>query len=101
MARIEGICTFCEGEIRTDRIGFRELCPHCDEALHCCLQCRFYDTSRPDDCAEPQAELIRDKDRPNLCDWFEFTGGTPGEGRGSGVSRDQAEQMLKDLFNKG
>ena len=95
---VEAPCAFCGKDLALERVGFRDECPHCDEPLHCCLQCSNYAPGKSNDCAEPQAELVRDKDRNNLCEWYKF--GPRGSARESGLSRDDAEAMLKDLFKK-
>ncbi len=45
-------------------------CPQCGSDLHCCLNCRFYDPAKHNQCAEPQAEWVRDKESANSCDYF-------------------------------
>jgi len=96
---ISGRCAFCGETIEVERIGFRALCPHCDEALHACLQCKHYAPGRANDCMEPQADLVRDKDRSNLCEWFRFAGGDGGGGSDK-LGTDDADQLLKKLLNQ-
>jgi len=52
------------------RVGNRDTCPTCDSDLHSCRNCRFYDTSKNNQCAETQAEWVRDKEMANYCDYF-------------------------------
>lgn len=66
-------CVFCGYE--TDDaagIGRRDECISCGGDLHCCLQCIFYDTAYANECREPQAEPVFEKDRSNFCDYFSF-----------------------------
>jgi hypothetical protein len=46
-------------------------CPACGKATLACRNCRFYAPGRANDCLEPIAERVVDKERPNFCDLFE------------------------------
>jgi hypothetical protein len=59
----------CQIEL-TGRVGFREVCPECGRSLHICLNCSFYDPTFNNQCREPQAERVVDKDRANFCEYF-------------------------------
>ena len=48
----------------------RDECDKCGADLHCCRCCRFFDPGSYNQCKEPSAELVREKDRRNLCDYF-------------------------------
>lgn len=52
------------------RIGRADTCPHCGADLHCCLNCCFYDAGAYNQCREPQAERVVDKESANFCDCF-------------------------------
>lgn len=52
------------------RVGRRETCPKCDADLHACRNCRFFDPGKHNQCAETQAEWVRDKEAANYCDYF-------------------------------
>jgi hypothetical protein len=52
------------------RVGTRDACPRCDADLHSCHNCRFYDPTKHNQCAETQAEWVRDKEASNYCDYF-------------------------------
>lgn len=52
------------------RVLSRDACPKCDSDLHSCRNCRFYDPGKHNQCAEPQAEWVRDKEAGNYCDYF-------------------------------
>lgn len=75
------VCHGCGKELDRDAtVGRRDTCPSCGSDLHVCLNCRFYDPGSYNDCREPQAERVVEKDRSNFCDYFEFgdsvSGGT-------------------------
>ena len=91
------ICHRCRREITLEgKIGRREACPGCGADLHCCLNCSFHDPGAYNQCREPQAERVLDKDRGNFCDWFRFRDAATGNGTGGG--KGSAEDRLKALF---
>ncbi|MFN2377900.1 MAG: hypothetical protein ABR538_15300, partial [Candidatus Binatia bacterium] len=78
-------------------------CPRCGSDLRCCLNCRFHDISSYNDCAEPSAERVLEKDRANFCDYFS-PGGAVGAAAGSTTSAAAGSgglSELEKLFRKG
>ena len=73
---MDGIsCYQCKKSLDIDyKIGFREECPHCSADLHTCFNCQFYDESAYNSCREPSAEKVKDKERNNYCEYFQFSG---------------------------
>jgi hypothetical protein len=47
-------------------------CPKCNFELHCCKQCRFFDTGAQFECTQPIAARISPKDTKNNCTFYEF-----------------------------
>jgi hypothetical protein len=93
------ICHACKKEIALGRgTGRREECPHCHADLHCCLNCRFSDPSASKQCREPIAELVRDKDKANYCDHFQFKDSAAGAP--ASESATSSRKALDDLFKK-
>lgn len=74
----------------------RAKCKHCRADLHVCRQCRFYDTSRNNQCSEPMAEKVTDKERANFCGYFEPNPAAFQEGDSS--EADSSKEKLKTLF---
>lgn len=72
-----------------------EECPHCNADMHVCYNCVHYDRSAYNECREPQAERVVDKDRRNFCDYFQFA-----ENRKGGANTEEvaAKKKLDDLF---
>jgi len=48
-------------------------CPGCLKPTRVCRNCRHYTSGRPNDCVEPMAEPILQKERANFCELFEPT----------------------------
>ena len=79
-------------------ISRRDECLFCHADLYCCLNCRFYDPAAAKQCREPAAELVKDKNRANYCDYFTFD-----ELRAAGTQAGEVEnsrKALDDLFKK-
>ncbi|MBC7419335.1 MAG: hypothetical protein H7328_01285 [Bdellovibrio sp.] len=53
-----------------DSVGFRDECNHCRADLHVCKNCEFYDPKAYNECRETSADVVREKDRANFCDFF-------------------------------
>jgi hypothetical protein len=47
-------------------------CPKCNFELHCCKQCRFFDTGAQFECTQPVQFRITPKDTRNDCKLYEF-----------------------------
>lgn len=77
-------------------IGFRDECLHCRSDSHVCKNCEFYDAKAYNECRETSADVVREKDRANFCDFF-----TPRQ-RGLGADDQKAKlEMAADaLFKK-
>ena len=80
------------------RPGRAEKCAACGADLHVCLNCRHYDQSAYNQCREPQAERVLDKDRGNFCDYFDFAQGKRAGSGGSTNTKQDALKKLDDLF---
>ena len=80
------------------RVGFRDACDRCGHDLHVCRNCRHHDPAAYNECREPQAERVSDRERANRCEWF-----TPVEARARGDRDPQraARAALDALFRKG
>ncbi len=88
------LCFHCKKEIDlSNRPGRGDGCPHCGSDLKACLNCRFYDAASYNECWEPSAERVVEKDRSNFCEFFDF-----GDSGGKGAKEEDPLQKLKDLF---
>jgi hypothetical protein len=66
-------CHRCGGELHVAaKVVRTEGCPHCHSDLKCCLNCALHDPGANNQCREPQAEWVTDKDKANFCEFFEF-----------------------------
>ena len=75
------------------KIGFRAVCQHCGNDLHVCVNCRYYSPGKPNDCAVPGTEWIRDREANNFCEEF--------RPKVDSVSnKDQLKKGFDSLFKK-
>jgi hypothetical protein len=95
----KGSCHHC-GEVLefADKVFRNDTCPKCGSDIYCCLNCREYDESAPNQCREPEAEKVGVKDRRNFCDYFFLN-----ESQSRACSADKAaaaRRKLEELFKK-
>jgi hypothetical protein len=101
LAQARGVrCFACNGEIPLaagERVGFRDDCPRCGADLHVCRNCAYHDPSAYNECREPNAERVGERERANRCDYF-----TPGSGGGGALAgaQSKAKGQLENLFKK-
>jgi len=89
-------CFGCDAAIELppgERVGFRAECDRCGADLHVCRNCALHDPGAYNECREPNAEWVSDRERANRCDYF-----APGE-RPGGEAADAARARLDALFN--
>jgi hypothetical protein len=64
-------CHHCGRAIQLETaIQRTDSCPSCYSDLKCCLNCTFYDPGRNNQCADPAAEWVPEKDKANFCEFF-------------------------------
>lgn len=80
-----------------DRVGRRDECSHCGADLHCCRNCEFYDPTSYNECREPVADRVKEKDRSNFCDWFKLRDQKFGT---KNNQVEEAKRKLEELFRK-
>lgn len=99
MMALMKICHACKRElVLVKGAGRRDECPSCGVDLRCCFHCSFYDSAASKQCREPMADLVRQKEKANFCDYFVF-GESPRAGAPA-ASTDQTRKALDELFKK-
>lgn len=68
---IIGTCWHCGRGLTKADYGREADCPGCHKPSRVCRNCRQYAPGRPNDCAEPLAEHLLDKERANFCEHFD------------------------------
>ena len=67
-------------------------CKKCHAQLHVCKLCEFYDPHIADQCQEPVADFVKEKERANFCDYFK-----PVNGAFAMKDRTASKQSITDL----
>lgn len=90
-------CFSCHKELQFSdaKISFREECPHCRADVHVCKNCQFYDPKAYNECREPSAEVVREKERANYCEYFTPRSGGEGAVDKAAALRAAAEALFK------
>jgi len=92
-------CHFCHTALDPKlRVVRESVCPNCQRDLHACVQCRHYDRNAHNQCREPNAEWVTDRDRRNFCDYFTLNSalatGAPKTDRAQ-AARTKLDQLFK------
>jgi DNA-directed RNA polymerase subunit RPC12/RpoP len=100
-----------------------EECPHCGSQLHVCRMCVYFDTAVAQQCREPVADPVSDKQRANFCGYFQinphaftvssdqttasrrqvdalFGGESPAAASETSTTEDELRKELEQLFKK-
>lgn len=77
------------------KIGRKDECFSCRCDLHSCQNCHFYDPKVYNSCTEPAADVIKDKDRSNFCDFYQ-----PKTGQGPMNEKERFKAAAENLFKK-
>ena len=91
-------CFACGKEVvlaAGELVGFRDACDACRADLHVCRNCRHHDPSAYNECREPNAERVGERERANRCDYF-----SPGQGAAAGSAGKSTKSPLDALFKK-
>lgn len=94
------VCWKCGADISHMAMppGRMDKCESCRADLHVCKLCRFYDRSRANQCQEPVADPVSDKQRANFCGYFEVRADAFQQGDSSATTA--SEQGLAALFGE-
>jgi hypothetical protein len=89
-------CFNCKTELEFSStvISRSATCEKCDSDVRCCFNCKFYSANSYNECNEPIAERVVEKDRSTFCDYF-----SPGNNTRATEAKN-ALASLDDLFKK-
>jgi len=65
-------CGAALGRLLSLPIGRNDSCPNCRAELYVCRLCSFYEPAVADQCREPIAERVSNKERANFCGYFQL-----------------------------
>ncbi|MEW8690149.1 MAG: hypothetical protein AB2535_03580 [Candidatus Thiodiazotropha endolucinida] len=93
---INGKCWQCGSELEAVDYGRETTCRSCGKPTRVCRNCRWYAQNRPNQCEEPMADRVMDKEKANFCGYFEPTAEIKGNDTQS--SQDALRQAAENLF---
>lgn len=92
---MEVICFKCKTKTHfVDKVPFRAEC-QCHEDMHVCKNCHFYDPKVYNECRETSADVIREKERANYCEYFQ-----PGGAKDKDADKRAMLAAAEALFKK-
>lgn len=68
-------CFKCSHELQLaigSDISRTEECPKCSSSLRCCKMCGHFDKNVYNECTEPMADRVVEKEKANFCDYFKL-----------------------------
>lgn len=94
------VCWKCGADVShlSFPLGRLDKCEACKADLHVCKLCKYYDKSRANQCQEPVADPVNDKQRSNFCGYFEIRTNAYQQADSSEVTA--AQQELAALFGE-
>lgn len=96
---ILGSCWKCHAKLGESDYGRRSQCPRCGYDARTCRNCSFFSSGSHNDCREPQAERVVDKEKSVFCDYFRPH--THGDGAVGGAgAADDPFKAAEALFRK-
>ena len=90
-------CYKCDAKLNLDigkDVSRTEECESCYANIRCCFMCEFYDKNSYNECKEPTADRVVDKEKANFCDFFKLRGN---------AKKDEKQDLLAQanaLFKK-
>lgn len=98
-----GDCWSCGASLSHLDYGRADRCHKCGRDTRACKGCVHYDQNHYNECREPQADRVVDKERSNFCDYFKpsiaGSGGKNGAGDGQSPA-EKARALAEALFKK-
>jgi hypothetical protein len=92
----ELVCFHCQKISKVNGlVGRKDECAYCRSDLHCCRNCEHYDRTAYNECREPSADVVKEKERSNFCDYFK-----PGMGKPAEDNRARMKAAADALFSK-
>jgi len=97
------ICYSCRSQLDLPRgspVSVNATCDKCGSDVRVCRNCKFFDVKSYNECHEPQAERVVDKERRNRCDFFVIRPESLGAGTNDKLNGDSVSEDPKELARK-
>ena len=95
-------CYSCGTEWKGEpRPGFRAPCPRCEAYIRVCVNCEYFDRSLVSGCRLTTTEPVREKEKPNFCEEFQFVERSAADSAPGGTKKaESARDKFDKLFKK-
>jgi hypothetical protein len=90
-------CHRCGAPLPAERPSRRDTCARCGSDVRACRNCSFFAPGSHNDCREPMAEAVPDKERANFCEHFALAAAATADRADGG---DAARAALDALFRR-
>ena len=90
-----GKCWYCGHSLDALDYGRGDTCPKGRRDTRTCKGCGFYDPKAYNECREPQADRVVEKERSNFCDYFK-----PSNAQNDSSQKNAALSAAEALFKK-
>ena len=91
-------CYKCSKTLKEDSdYGRQDTCLGCGTATRVCKNCLHFNMSKYNECTEPVADRVVDKEKSNFCDYFKPGNSNTGSAQNA---REQALNAAEALFKK-
>lgn len=88
-------CFSCGKTLTPSDYGRGDICPGCRRDTRVCRNCQHWDPKMNNECKEPSADRVVEKEKSNFCDYF-----VAGSHTASGKSALDAKAAAEALFKK-
>ncbi len=95
MTTTGGKCYSCSSDLTALDYGRQDSCGKCGRHTHVCLNCIFHDRTYNNECKEPQADRVVDKEKFNFCDYFKPKADSQGVAKAKSDLVSAAEALFK------
>ncbi len=86
-------CFYCNNKVDLlgNQVSFRATCEKCQSDLHVCKNCKHYTPNKRNECAIADIEQVKDKEKRNFCEEFNYR-------KEGGGNTTPSRKVWEDLF---
>ena len=81
-------------EVPSGPLPFKSICESCLTWQHACVNCKYYQIGKPNDCLVPNTESVQDRESFNLCGEFDQKSQHPLQKNENKKSKSEIEKLL-------
>lgn len=89
-------CQYLLDYMTEQKIQRSDECPKCYSPIRCCKMCKYYDPKSYNECSEPAADRVVEKEKVNFCDFFVLASNA----KSSSTTKEDLWAQANALFKK-